>query len=170
MRLGNVGRLAALSAASLVLLALVTAAGSPRAMPVSRALMNPFPTVVGCSVCGNCVGGHTANSGNDQNAIHSSCVPIVGCNGHGACPGGGGGDPEDPGGDLEELSLLIDQAVGGNAIALEEAVSEFPRRVYLNPDRHALQVEGCQPGSVAGHVWLSPDEYKRLSSLRDLAL
>lgn len=65
----------------------------------------------------------------------------------------------------ERLLALFDAAVWGSSAASATLVTEFDDRVYLNSDRHALQVLGCDGEAVIGHLVLEPAEYAYVSEV-----
>ena len=72
----------------------------------------------------------------------------------------------------ERLLAFFDAAVWGSSAASATLVTEFPDRVYLNSDRHALQVLACDGEAVIGHLVLESNEYAYLAevSRRSFAL
>lgn len=120
---------------------------------VTRAPLATAATV-GCSDCVTCVGGHKAPSGAQQNAVHSYCMALIGCGGHGIC-------------NVESISpalleLYLEDVIQGDVGAAKLLLEQHPDAVHLNVKRQTLQVKGCF-GELVGNIPLTTKQIAAVS-------
>ncbi len=124
-----------------------------------------------CSDCSGCnpqgEPGHLT-SPDQSGAYYGShvCLPAASCESHPLCsraqlnPGRSTDD--------DRLVDLFEGAVLGHAESITTLLAEYPSLVRLNPERRALQLLGCKPEIVLGHLELSREQYASAATSRPL--
>jgi hypothetical protein len=115
---------------------------------------------VSCSTCALSTIRHVAayDVNGDFKNPHSDCLDFPGCSGHPAC--GAAAAPD-------EIALedALANAFRGDSAAARELFTKFSGRVQFNVHRMAIQVTGCQAGTIMAHLPLDARQFEAIADL-----